>query len=62
MAEDYMITVDTLELNELANHLRINPADGDIQLRADTGTDSLIAEWTSRGRKTSIGPSMTVAP
>jgi hypothetical protein len=43
----------------VADHLAANPADGPVRLAvADNG--SLLAEWTSGGRPTSVGPTWTV--
>jgi len=52
-----MIEVAADEIKFLCDQLQANPADDLVQLGAVNG--SLIAEWTSGGTTTKVGPSVT---
>ncbi len=52
-----MIEVAADEIKLLCDQLQANPADDLVQVGAVNG--SLIAEWTSGGKTTKVGPSVT---
>jgi len=57
VSNDSMIEVAADEIKLLCDQLQANPADDLVQVGAVNG--SLIAEWTSGGKTTKVGPSVT---
>jgi hypothetical protein len=58
MSNDLVIETTADEIDLLSGHLMANPTDGPIRLSvAENG--SLVAEWTSRGNPTRVGPTLT---
>jgi hypothetical protein len=57
MSNERMIEVAADEIKFLCDELQTHPADDLVQLGAVNG--SLIAEWTSGGTTTKVGPSVT---
>jgi hypothetical protein len=57
MTNESMIEVAADEIKALCDQLQANPADDLVQLGVVNG--SLIAEWTSGGTTTKVGPSVT---
>ena len=56
MSDESMIEVAAGEIEALCDQLHANPPDGLVQVGAVNG--SLIAEWTSGGTTTKVGPSV----
>jgi hypothetical protein len=57
MSSESMIEVAADEVKVLCDQLQANPPDGLLRLGAVNG--SLIAEWTSGGSTTKVGPSVS---
>lgn len=53
-----MIEAPADEIDLVAKQLQVNPADGPVRLTVDEN-GSLIAEWTSGGTPTKVGPAIT---
>jgi hypothetical protein len=57
MSNESMIEVAAGEIKALCDQLHANPPDDLVRVGAVNG--SLIAEWTSGGTTTKVGPSVT---
>ncbi|MDQ6778837.1 MAG: hypothetical protein M3071_22010 [Actinomycetota bacterium] len=57
MSNESMIEVAADEIRALCDQLQANPPDDLVRVGAVNG--SLIAEWTSGGTPTKVGPSVT---
>ena len=57
MSNESMIEVAAGEIKALCDQLHTNPPDDLVRVGAVNG--SLIAEWTSGGTTTKVGPSVT---
>jgi len=53
-----MIEAPADEIDLVAKQLQVNPGDGPVRLTGDEN-GSLIAEWTSGGTTTKVGPAIT---